>query len=124
MPEWKERIKTITAIFRAKLGLTPEEDYFQGLIHTNDDRERTRLTTRNIYRQAYMILLSDCGGDEWSIVKNWAEQERHLFISEDGQRATDFIGALARKQEMIPVTNVTMQQAPEMQKQEKRGLFR
>jgi hypothetical protein len=123
--DWDKVAERVRKIFRAKQGLPLDDDLFQGLIHTADDRERTKLSNRNVYRHNYMDILTKVGGDEWAIAHDIVEGERHLFISEDGQRATDFIGSLARKhQEEIPVTNITMQnqQAPEPEK--KKGWFR
>jgi hypothetical protein len=106
--------------------LEEEENYFQGLIHTSDDRERTKLNTHNVYRHAYMNLLAKEGGEEWELMGKWAEEERHLFISEDGQRATDFITSLAKKKEQdAQVTTVNVQQ-PQQGMQEppkKKGWF-
>jgi len=123
--DWKEISNRVRQLFRAKQGLPAEDDLFQGLIHTSDDRERTKLTTRNVYRHAYLNLLADVGGEEWKIARKWAEEERHLFIAEGGERATAFISAIARKQqEQVPVTNITMQNQPTPPiKEEKKGWF-
>lgn len=113
MVDWDKIGDRVRRLFRAKQGLPAEDDLFQGLIHTSDDRERTKLTTRNVYRHAYMNLLADIGGEEWKTAKLWAEEERHLFIAEEGERATAFINAISRKaQEQAPVS-ITMQNQPQ-----------
>lgn len=116
----------ISKTVRAALGIEINEDKFQGLIHTQDDRERTKLTTRNVYRHSYMNLLALAGKEEWDLMGYWAEDERHLFISENGERATAFIQSIARKQEpQVPLTPITIQNQPSSpEKQEKKGLFR
>jgi hypothetical protein len=122
--DWDSLTDRIRKLVRAKSGLQLDDDVFQGLIRANDDRERTKLTTHNVYRHAFMDLLTNNSGEEWKIVKDWAEEERHLFISEDGQRATDFIMAIRRKQEeQVPVTNITMQNQPTQEPQKKKGWF-
>ncbi len=125
MVEWDKILDRARKFFRAKLGLSLDDDVYQGLIHTNDNRERTRLTTHNVYRHAYMDILKEVGGEEFSLIGILAEEERHLFISEEGQRATDFIQSIAKKQEQQPVTNITMSnQQPGELKQENKGWFR
>jgi hypothetical protein len=123
---WNDISERIRKIFRAKLGLPLDDDVYQGMIHTNDDRERTKLNNRNVYRHNYLDILSLVGGEEWKIAGQIAEGERHLFISEDGQRATDFINAIVHKQqEQVPVTNITMQnQPPNPEPEKKKGWFR
>lgn len=127
MTDFNKVADRVRAIIRAKLGLPPEEDHFQGLIHTSDDRERTKLNTHNVYRHAYMDLLAKEGGEEWTLMKDWAEEERHLFISEDGQRATDFIGSLVKKKEQegqVTTVNLTQPQPTAMQQEvKKKGWF-
>lgn len=117
----------VRAIIRAKLGLPPEEDHFQGLIHTSDDRERTKLNTHNVYRHGYGNLLGKEGGEEWVTMGDWMSEERHLFISEDGQRATDFIGSLVKKKEQegqVTTVNLTQPQPTAMQQEvKKKGWF-
>jgi hypothetical protein len=72
-----------------------------------------------------MDLLAIEGGEEWALMRSWAEEERALFIAENGERATNFINSIARKQEQpVPTTNITMQNTPTPEKQEKKGLFR
>lgn len=118
--DWDKISNRVRQLFRAKQGLPAEDDLFQGLIHTGDDRERTKLTGRNVYRHTYLNLLKNMGGEEWVIAGEWGEQERHLFIAEEGERATAFINALARKaQEQAPV-NITMQNQPQTQVEEKK----
>jgi hypothetical protein len=120
-------VEWLSKTVRAALGIEINEDKFQGLIHTNDDRERSKLTTRNVYRHAYMDLLASEGKEEWALMGVWAEEERHLFIAEDGERATNFISAMHRKeQEATPATSITVQGnvPPTPEKQEKKGLFR
>lgn len=127
MVDWKKISDRIRQLFRAKQGLPAEEDIFQGLIHTSDDRERTKLNNRNVYRHTYLDLLAKIGGEEWEVAGRIAEEERHLFISEEGERATAFIGAIARKQqEQVPVTNITMQNQPPTQSEpeKKKGWLR
>lgn len=64
-----------------------------------------------MYRHGYGDLLASEGGYEWTTMGDWMSEERHLFISEDGQRATDFIGSLAKKKEQeAQVTTVNVQQ--------------
>ncbi len=117
--DWNKLPERLRSIIRAKSGLPPEDDLFQGLIHTSDNRERTKLNTHNVYRHSYMNLLAIEGGEEWQLMGKWAEEERHLFISEDGQRATDFINAIARKKEQEQqVTNVTVAGQQQTQPQE------
>lgn len=108
---------------RAALGLEVQKDQFQGLIHTNDDRERTVLTERDIHFQEYLELLYQYGGDEWKICHDWAEGLRHLAISKDGERATNFIQA-KKKEEPAPVTGITITNQPTAEKQEKKGLLK
>ncbi len=124
----KKFTEWVSDTVRAALGLELNKDVYQGLIHTNDERERSKLTTRNVYRHNYLDLLTLVGGDEWEICHKVAEGERHLFISENGERATNFINAITRKQQEQqptgPVTNVTLQNTPTAEKQEKKGLFR
>lgn len=117
-------IDFLRGIIRAKNGLPKEDDIFQGLIHSVDDRERTKLTTRNIFRHTYMDLLSLKGGSEWSIMKDWAEDERHLFISENGERATAFIASMKKQQEPIPMTNISTTVNPVPQEEKKKGWLR
>jgi hypothetical protein len=131
--DWSKIPDRIRQLVRGKQGLPLDDDLFQGLIHTTDDRERTRLSTRNVYRHAYMNLLAKIGGDgldgsdgdEWEAMRLWAEEERHLFIAEEGARAEAFINALARKQqEQVPITNITMQNQPlgqQPQQEQKKG---
>jgi len=122
--DWDKIADRIRKIFRAKAGLALDDDIFQGLIRANDDRERTKLSTHNVYRHAYMDLLAKTGEEEWKIVEDWALEERHLFISEEGQRATDFIMAIRRKQEeQVPVTNITMQNQAAAQQQGKKHFW-
>jgi hypothetical protein len=125
--DFEQQVKMLRAIIRAKLGLPPEDDHFQGLIHTTDDRERTKLNTHNVYRHAYMNLLAHEGGEEWTLMGKWAEEERHLFISEDGQRASDFISSLAKKKEQeaqVTTVNVSQPQTPTTEAPKKKGWFR
>jgi hypothetical protein len=123
--DWDKLPERIRRIFRAKQGLPLDDDVYQGLMHTNDDRERTKLSLHNVYRHTYLDTLAKAGGEEWDICGKIAEEERHLFISEDGQRATDFINALVKKQqEQVPVTNITMQNQPPPEAEKKKGWFR
>lgn len=117
-------IDFLRGIIRAKNGLPKEDDIFQGLIHSVDDRERTKLTTRNIFRHTYMDLLALKGGSEWSIMKDWAEDERHLFISENGERATAFIASMKKQQEPIPMTNISTTVNPVPVEEKKKGWLR
>lgn len=124
--DWNKISDRVRQLFRAKQGLPAEDDVFQGLIHTTDDKERTKLTNRNVYRHNYHDVLSDVGGDEWEICGKIAIGERHLFIAEEGERATAFISALSRKaQEQAPV-NITMQNQPQTPQieEKKKGWFR
>jgi Mn-dependent DtxR family transcriptional regulator len=111
---------------RAALGVEVDKDFYQGLMHTNDERERTKLSTRNVYRHNFLDLLTLKGGEEWEICHQQAEGERHLFIAENGERATNFINAMARKQQEqqpVPTTSITMQNVPTPEKTEKKGFF-
>jgi len=117
-------IDFLRKLIRAKQGLSPEEDFFQGLIHAPDDRERTKLTTRNIYRHTYMDALAQYGGEEWQIMKYWAEDERHLFISQDGERALAFIASMKKQMEPIPQTMVTTNLQQVTQEEKKKGWLR
>jgi hypothetical protein len=116
--DWSKIPDRIRQLVRGKQGLPLDDDLFQGLIHTTDDRERTRLTERNIYRHAAMDMLAEYGGEAFECFRTLAEEERHLFIAQEGLRAEAFINALARKQqEQVPVTNITMQNQPPGQQQ-------
>ena len=119
-------VNWLSKTVRAALGIDVNEDKFNGLIHTNDDRERTKLSLRNVYRHAFMDLIADAGGSEWTLMKTWAEEERHLFIAENGERAIAFINSIARKLEPQPTTNITMSQnpVPTAEHQEKKGLLK
>lgn len=120
-------VNWLSKTVRAALGIDVNEDKFNGLIHTNDDKERTVLPgLRHIYRQDFMDLLEHAGGDEWALMGWWASDERKLLISLNGERAMAFIQSIARKLEPQPTTNITMQNAPTptAEHQEKKGLFR
>ncbi len=126
MVNWNEIAERIRKLFRAKAGLPLDDDVYQGLIHASDDRERTKLSNRNVYRHNYLELLTLVGGEEWGIAHMIAEGERHLFISEDGQRATDFISFLAKKraEEQQPTANVTIQTGQPQEPEKKKGWFK
>lgn len=124
MVDWGSLIDRVRGLIRAKQGLQPQEDYFQGLIDAKDSRERTRLSLHNIYRHNYLGLLSLAGGQEWEICATEASGEQHLFISQDGERANNFIMAKKKEEQPVPVTNITMQnQAQQQEPQQKKGLF-
>lgn len=124
MVDWKEISERLRRLVRAKQGLQIDEDYFQGLIDAKDPRERTRLSLHNIYRHNYLLLLNDEGGEEWQVCGKIAYGEEHLFISENGERATAFIMAKKREEQPVPVTNITMQNQPTPEPEKKKGLFR
>lgn len=124
MVDWDRLSDKIRRLIRAKQGLQLDEDYFQGLIDAKDSRERTKLTMRNIYRHNYLQVLADVGGEEWAICGRIANGEQHLFISEEGERATTFIMAKKREEQPIPTTNITMQNQPAQPEQpKKKGWF-
>lgn len=82
----------IRRIVRAAKGLPLDDDVYSGLIDVKDIKERTRVSTHNIYRHTYMRTLALEGGtEEWRILKDLAEMEDHYFISEEGEQRKEAI---------------------------------
>lgn len=119
--DWNTLPEKIRRLMRSISGLQVDEDYFQGLIDAKDSRERTRLGLHNIYRHNYLMLLNSAGGEEWEVCGKIADGEQHLFISEDGERATAFILAKKKEEQPVPVTNITMQNQPPQELEKKKG---
>lgn len=95
--------KGLKNLMRGMQGLPPEgEDQFSGMINVKDIRERTRLNLHQIYSHAYMRL---AGAFYPDIMKDWvtvAEEEEHLFISQDGEQRKE---AIMYKQPRIEVVS-------------------
>jgi hypothetical protein len=134
-PEEKQKkLDSVTELIRklkrAMQGLSADEDVFSGLLNVKDIRERTRIDTRNVYRHTYMRMLADNGGEEWTIMKDWAVMEEHLFISENGEERREAILMTRAKVEQtspltlnLPQIGAQTQEPPKQEEKKKSGFF-
>jgi hypothetical protein len=127
---FEEIAERIRILFRAKAGLRADEDQFSGLLNVKDRRERTRLSTRDVYGHSILMLLAEMYPFELAVCGSMAAQEDAYFISEEGEGRREALLAKYQTSQAVPgqVTNIALPQVitrPEEQNKppEKKGWF-
>lgn len=87
----QETIEIIRQIFRAKMGLSKEDDPFLGLINVSDPREKARLTEHDYYGHSLMRLGAKTYPDALEVWGNIAEMEDVYSPSIDGEQRKEAI---------------------------------
>jgi len=123
--EIRKSAEEIRLYKRASQGLPLDDDKFMGLMNPQDLQERTKLIRRDIFRHDYMLALAKYGGEEWEQMRQWAESEEHLFISEEAERAMAFIATLGKQKEQLetPISTVNVSQAQPQQEKKKKHFW-
>ena len=123
----EKEVKEISMLIRAAKGLPLEEDLFSGLLNVKDIRERTRISSPELYAHSYMRLLKNVGGDEWQIMEDVANMEDHYYISLDGEQRKEAILMTKAKTELQVAQPLAIQMPEtkplEKPKEEKKGIF-